>query len=419
MIRISPSSVILIILIFIASCNTNNEKKIINIASVDEHLTKGSFGYDLNFLKIYQKVIVLSGQDGQAQVIICPELQGRVMTSTAEGLDGKSFGWINYDLIKSRKCQPHINVYGGEDRFWIGPEGGQYSIFFKKGSPFDFDHWQTPSALDTEAFEVKEKEKDKASFRKTMELENYQGTKFNLTVDREVRVLTKEEIVKILKTDPGELKSVAYQSKNTITNTGQSSWTKSSGLLSIWILGMYPASEKTNVVVPYKGKSKEPFVNDDYFGKLSNERLTIRPEAIYMKTDGQYRSKIGIPQAKADSVLGSYDAKRKVLTIVKYSLPQKPHDYVNSLWKIQEFPYQGDVVNVYNDGPSKPGEKGMGNFYEMETSSPATELKPKESITHLHNTFHFYGNEELLNELSKSVLGVSLADIEEAFNAVQ
>jgi hypothetical protein len=27
---------------------------------------------------------------------------------------------------------PHINVFGGEDRFWLGPEGGQFSIFFAK-----------------------------------------------------------------------------------------------------------------------------------------------------------------------------------------------------------------------------------------------------------------------------------------------
>jgi hypothetical protein len=36
------------------------------------------------------------------------------------------FGWINRKLIASRKIQPHINVFGGEDRFWIGPEGGQF-----------------------------------------------------------------------------------------------------------------------------------------------------------------------------------------------------------------------------------------------------------------------------------------------------
>ena len=25
--------------------------------------------------------------------------------------------------------QEHIHVFGGEERFWMGPEGGQYALF--------------------------------------------------------------------------------------------------------------------------------------------------------------------------------------------------------------------------------------------------------------------------------------------------
>ena len=32
-----------------------------------------------------------------------------------------------------------MNGFGGEDRFWLGPEGGQFSIFFKKDDPFDLE----------------------------------------------------------------------------------------------------------------------------------------------------------------------------------------------------------------------------------------------------------------------------------------
>ena len=58
------------------------------------------------------------------------------MTSTARGLKGRSYGWINHDLIASKEIQKQMNAYGGEDRFWLGPEGGQFSLFFKKGDPF-------------------------------------------------------------------------------------------------------------------------------------------------------------------------------------------------------------------------------------------------------------------------------------------
>ena len=30
-----------------------------------------------------------------------------------------------------------MNVFGGEDRFWLGPEGGQFALYFKAGDPFD------------------------------------------------------------------------------------------------------------------------------------------------------------------------------------------------------------------------------------------------------------------------------------------
>ena len=50
----------------------------------------------------------------------------------------RAHGWINYDPYRVRQdrfCTS--NAFGGEDRFWLGPEGRvSFSIFFKKGDPF-------------------------------------------------------------------------------------------------------------------------------------------------------------------------------------------------------------------------------------------------------------------------------------------
>ena len=62
----------------------------------------GTFGHDLEFLSQYKETIVLSDSQSQAQVVIIPGWQARVMTSTTNGNDGFSFGWINYKLISSR-----------------------------------------------------------------------------------------------------------------------------------------------------------------------------------------------------------------------------------------------------------------------------------------------------------------------------
>jgi len=85
------------------------------------------------------------------------------------------------------------------------------------------------------------------------------------------------------------------------------------------------------------------------------------------------------------------------------------------MWELQDAPYAGDVVNSYNDGPPEPGAKAMGPFYELETSSPAAALAPGDSITHIHRTFHLQGDEAALDRLARGVLGVSLAEIRDAF----
>jgi hypothetical protein len=67
-----------------------------------------------------------------------------------------------------------MNVFGGEDRFWLGPEGGQYSLYFKKGDPFDLDRWHVPEAFDWGAWDMSNQGPTSVTFRKRMALVNYQ-----------------------------------------------------------------------------------------------------------------------------------------------------------------------------------------------------------------------------------------------------
>lgn len=206
---------------------------------------------------------------------------------------------------------------------------------------------------------------------------------------------------------PASVSQVGYLSDNKITNSGDQAWQKESGLLSIWILGMYKPSPATTMIIPYLGEKSALNVNDEYFGRISAERLIVT-DALYFKADGQSRGKLGLPYANAPEILGSYDAANQVLTIVTYDKPDTAAAYVNSLWKIQEEPFAGDVINAYNDGPPTPGADQLGPFYELETSSPALALNPGESASHIHRTFHFQGSEESLDQLSRKLLGVGL-----------
>ena len=377
-----------------------------------------TFGDDLAFLKEHCDVVVLADSTGQGQVAVIPEMQGRIMTSTAGGTKGLSFGWVNRELIASGQIAQHINTFGGEDRFWLGPEGGQFSIFFAKGVPFDFEHWFTPAPIDTEPFELTFKSGEKAAFRRTMQLENYSGTVFDVRVDREIRVLERHEAEAALGVPvDSAVKMVAFESQNKVTNVGTKPWQKATGLLSIWILGMFNPSPATTIVIPFNTGSEArlgPIVNDAYFGKVPAERLVVKDGVMFFSGDGQYRSKIGLSPRRAKDVCGSYDAANKVLTIVQYNKPLGVVDYVNSMWELQEHPYRGDTINSYNDGPPAPGAKPLGPFYELETSSPAAALAVGETILHTHRTFHVTGNEPDLDTIAKAILGVSLAEITSA-----
>jgi hypothetical protein len=181
---------------------------------------------------------------------------------------------------------------------------------------------------------------------------------------------------------------------------------------------MFRHSDETTIVVPYRGGPEEQLgaiVNDAYFGKVPADRLVVADGVIYFKGDGKYRSKIGVLPQRATGVLGSYDAAGHVLTIAQYTQPAGVTDYVNSMWELQEHPFAGDAVNSYNDGPPAPGKPPLGPFYELETSSPAAFLAPGGSIKHIHRTFHFQGDPGELDKISRAVLGVSLDQIEHAF----
>ena len=379
----------------------------------------GRFEADVAFLRQHTNVALL-GDGAGAQVVVAPAYQGRVMTSTIGGADAPSFGWIGRAAIRSGARQPHMNVFGGEDRFWLGPEGGQYSLFFKAGDPFDLDHWQVPEAIDWGSWEVARRSERSIQLRKRTALTNYSGTRFEIDVDRTVQLLTPDQVAAQLGEPLGSaVRAVAFQSSNTIANVGGAPWQPPSGLVSVWILGMFNPSPRTTIALPIAAGPEAtlgPAVNDAYFGKVPPDRLVVTSSTVFFRGDGQHRSKIGLSPSRALALAGSYDADGRVLTLVQYTRPADARPYVNSMWEIQREPYTGDVINSYNDGPPAPGKPPLGPFYELETSSPALALGPGERYTHVHRTLHLVGPEAELDRIARATLKVSLVELTGAFD---
>ena len=249
-----------------------------------------------------------------------------------------------------------------------------------------------------------------------MRLKNYSGTEFSVAVDRQVRLMTKAEIASdIGGALPSGVHAVAFESVNRLTNTGPSSLSRKSGLLSVWILGQFNAAPATTVVLPYKQGAEEKMgkiVNDAYFGKVPSDRLKTDEDAnaVFFKADGKHRSKIGMNARRTTGNYGSYDPQGHVLTVIQFSSSRQSPDFVNSMWEIQKEPYGGDEINSYNDGPTAGG-KQFGPFYEIESSSPAVALAPGGSIQHMHRTIYLQGSPDELDPISMKLFGVHLEQI--------
>jgi hypothetical protein len=385
----------------------------------------GTYQSDIDFLKKHTAVIELADDSGKARVAICPALQGRVMTSTCTGPSGPSFGWLNRDFIESGKQDDVFNNYGGEDRFWLSPEAGQFALFFKPGAEQKVANWFTPPGLNVGAFDAATPTEPGLLLKHRLKVTNASNTQFDLDVERGIRRLELPQVGELLGAEAesalrtSRASWVAFWTKNQVSNRGDQ-LKSATGLVSIWSLGQFRPGPKTVIILPYQSGEAEtlgPVVTPDYFGPVPDERLKVTEQAVLFLGDGKFRAKVGISPKRARPTIGSYDFDAGVLTLVNFTLPPRPGQqlYINNTWVLpQQEPYQGDVVNSYNDGAAEPGAKTLGGFYELETLSPAAQLSKGASLTHTHATIHVLGKPDELAPLVKLTLGVDLADVRQA-----
>lgn len=385
-----------------------------NLINITASYAQGSLAHDQAFILQHDPQAIVMGK-GDNRIIVWPRYQGKVFTSTLEGWDGRSLGWVNYKAFNG-PLDPHMNAYGGENRLWLGPEGGPMSLYFEKGKKQEFTNWHVPAAFDSEAWALEGTRLagTEATLTKNMSLTNYAGQQFNLKVTRTIRLLEKHDMERLLHLQVvSSLKAVAYRTENTVTNTGKKAWNEKNGAFCTWMLDMFPPSDQTVIVVPFKPGEGKP-ATTDYFGEIAPHRLKIGQNVLFLKADGKSRGKLGIHPLRVKEFAGSYDAGNHILTIIQFNADNRPA-YLNQEWRLDRPLMSGDAMNAYNDGPRATGGQ-LGPFYELESVSTAHFCAPGQSATHWHTVYHFSGTEQQLDYLSKNLLGVTIAQIKQAFS---
>jgi hypothetical protein len=364
------------------------------------------FKEEVNLLAKYYSPITLSR--GEQQVVILPELQGRVMSSTSNGGDAKGYGWFNYEYFEQSKRDQNAAM-GGGSRLWFGPDASKFSLFFKPNTKTIPDNIIVPQAVSLTPFNVVSSSNEKVVLTKELSMQNYQGFVFDFSVKREVELLAKSQLPVTISNN---VDWVGYQVNTEVINTSNKVWQKSTGLFSIWELGAFYPSNNTTVVIPI-GKPLSQATR--YFSDVKASHTHIEDNLVFYNADANYMNKIGIPSGHTLPKFGSYDENRRLLTVVTFTITRDEEaDYVNGIWQFNGDAFNGEIINVFNDGPDDLGDY-FGPFYELETSSKALNLKPKESYQHQHTTMHFQGSEASLNQISVMLLGVQLEKVKTVF----
>lgn len=362
------------------------------------------------------EAIVLQGETG-GRVLVSARHQGRVMTSSVGAVD--SVGFVCEGELREGEVHPNFNNFGGQDRLWLGPEAGQFGIYFEPGSELRRDLWRVPKDFNEGAFQVDEKSGTRVVMNQEIAVTNYSGTKFKTRVRREVGIVPESSLTKSLGVAlPAGVSYTGCTTDNTLTNIGEAAWTPEGGLLNIWVLGMFNPGARTVILIPLKEGDGPDYRDEPYFGKIPEERLKRIGSTLLFRADARAEGKIGVPPGRSSGIAGSYDFAQDLLIVVTYDVPKNKALFGNSTWeKVQSDPYGGDLFQAYNANAPGGTPPGRYAFYELESVSPSVALKPEDSVRHRQTTHCFQGDRKGLAILALALFKVDLAEVERTFFA--
>jgi hypothetical protein len=340
------------------------------------------------------------------------------MTTTFDAPAGDALGWIGVAAIQKGPVDPVFNNFGGEDRFWFGPEGSQFGLHFGVKEQ-TMANYRVPAGMSSQSYDLVtvSTSGDFLVMKARMQLENARKTQFDVEVQRTVRVL---DSCPYTMGYSNKLLCVGFQTESLVTNLSQRAIERETGVLAAWTPGQHPNAPNCVVILPFRAGSEaelgEP-VRRDYFkqlclgGNLPQERWRTFTDHILMKADGKFRVKVGIGIRRAWNRLGCLNMDTGQLTINDFDVYAELN-YVSPYWRklSREELFDGEALSVYIDGPDEKGQRA-GDFYELETLSPALALLPEESFLHRNRVYHVRGDLGEIDRICRTFLKTSVHEV--------
>jgi hypothetical protein len=321
----------------------------------------------LNYLAQKTPVIELYNQLG-GRVVVCPEWNGRVLTSTCEGLDGDSFGFVDVQAIDAERFEN----FGGEDHWTISPL--------------------------VHPFSVESIREHNAMLQRTLYMADANGKSVELHLSRSISLLHRQTlrtwfgdtIADLL--EQTDVSMVGFCTENTI-------WSQERGYIASRQRGMFNASPHTCIIISTLPKdfTSEPFsVEIDYLSGSPHGRVRHLSDTLLLRADGHGRCRATIPFSLSPPIFGAVECRAGTLTLWTFELPD------NS---------EGNIIQIDNSGGSPTPKPDWSAHYEINCFSPAHKLLPETPLLYNQCTLHLNADNHILNNLIQQIFNISLENI--------
>ncbi len=357
------------------------------------HSAPTTYLYDLQFIEIYGRAYEQTADNGNARIVVSPDFQGRVMTSSATGINGFSNGWINKRFISRDIILDKENPYGGENYTWIGPNDGEYSLFHKFNKEGD-TAFQVPADLDQFPFLMEFVSDTSMLLTKKLNATNLKGSTFNAKLSRFITLHSKSTINHLLHLngDTAQLSIVGYTVKSTLTNIGMNNWDESTGLMSLQNVNQFNGEGTSTIFL--QNHNAIPLDSISVFSNMDSSNVKFNNQVLALRADGIHTYTLKLPIFASSSLIGIYTPKLQRLTIIQNN---------NAESKRQE------RLEIKNGAPLEG--TSIASYYQLRADSGSKPLKPNESIKQSQSIYHIYGDSTTMNSVLVKVFDLELAEI--------